>query len=86
MTSNLEDIWEDVLNIIKEDLSEVSFNTWLKTIEPISISSDKIILGAPNDFTRGILQGRYLNLIKNIEIKKVLFFKNILGVVFVLSH
>ncbi|MBC8586709.1 chromosomal replication initiator protein DnaA [Paratissierella segnis] len=65
MTSNLEDIWEDVLNIIKEDLSEVSFNTWLKTIEPISISSDKIILGAPNDFTRGILQGRYLNLIKN---------------------
>ena len=65
MTSNLEDIWEDVLNIIKEDLSEVSFNTWLKTIEPMSISSDKIILGAPNDFTRGILQGRYLNLIKN---------------------
>ena len=65
MTSNVEDIREDVLNIIKEDLSEVSFNTWLKTIEPISISSDKIILGAPNDFTRGILQGRYLNLIKN---------------------
>lgn len=65
MASNLEEIWHDVLNILKEDLSEVSFNTWLKTIEPISISMDKIILSAPNNFTKGILQGRYLNLIKN---------------------
>lgn len=65
MASNLEDIWQDVLVLIKEELSEVSFNTWLKTIEPISISMNKIILGAPNNFTKGILQGRYLNLIKN---------------------
>lgn len=70
MASNLEEVWQDVLNIIKEELSEVSFNTWLKTIEPISISMNEIILGAPNNFTKGILQGRYLNLIKN-AIKQV---------------
>ena len=70
MASNLEEIWQDVLILIKEELSEVSFNTWLKTIEPISISMNKIILGAPNNFTKGILQGRYLNLIKN-AIKQV---------------
>lgn len=70
MSSNLDNIWKNVLNIIKVELTEVSYNTWLKTITPISMSNNKIVLGAPNDFTKGILEGRYLNLIKN-AIKKV---------------
>ncbi len=65
MSSDLHNIWNEVLNLMKVELTEVSFNTWLKTIEPISLSSDKIILAAPNEFTKGILVGRYLNLIKN---------------------
>lgn len=65
MNSNLESIWNNTLNLIKVELTEVSFNTWLKTIEPISISEDNIVLAAPNEFTKGILEGRYLNLIKN---------------------
>ena len=65
MASSLDNIWNEVLNLIKVELTEVSFNTWLKTIEPISISSDKVILAAPNEFTKGILVGRYLNLIKS---------------------
>ncbi len=65
MASNLDNIWNEVLNLIKVELTEVSFNTWLKTIEPISISSNKVVLAAPNEFTKGILVGRYLNLIKN---------------------
>ena len=65
MASSLDNIWNEVLNLIKVELTEVSFNTWLKAIEPISISSDKVILAAPNEFTKGILVGRYLNLIKN---------------------
>ncbi|WP_281268202.1 DnaA N-terminal domain-containing protein, partial [Tissierella praeacuta] len=65
MASSLDNIWNEVLNLIKVELTEVSFNTWLKTIEPISISSGKVVLAAPNEFTKGILVGRYLNLIKN---------------------
>ncbi|WFA08318.1 chromosomal replication initiator protein DnaA [Tissierella sp. Yu-01] len=70
MASNLDTLWNDVLNIIKVELTEVSFNTWLKSIEPISLSNNKIILAVPNDFTKGILKGRYYNLIKN-SIKQV---------------
>ncbi len=65
MSSSLDNIWAEVLKLIKVELTEVSFNTWLKTIEPVSISDEKVILTAPNDFTKGILEGRYLNLIKN---------------------
>ena len=70
MDTNLDQIWESVLGLIKVELTEVSFNTWLKSIEPISLEDDEIILGAPNDFTKGILEGRYFNLIKN-AIKQV---------------
>lgn len=70
MVPNLEEIWNNTLKIIKVELTEVSYNTWLKTIEPISIEDEEIVLAAPNEFTKGILEGRYLNLIKN-AIKQV---------------
>lgn len=65
MSLNLDDIWNDTLRLIKTELTEVSFNTWFKTIEPLVINDNQIILGAPNEFTKGILVARYLTLIKN---------------------
>ncbi|MBZ2175700.1 chromosomal replication initiator protein DnaA [Schnuerera sp. xch1] len=70
MDSNLNTIWDEVLKLIKVELTEVSFNTWLKTIKPITLTQNKVVLAAPNEFTKGILEGRYLNLIKN-AIKQV---------------
>lgn len=70
MSSDLDTIWNEVLKLIKVELTEVSFNTWLKTIKPITITENRIILAAPNEFTKGILEGRYFNLIKN-AIKQV---------------
>lgn len=70
MSLELETIWNEVLKLIKVELTEVSFNTWLKTIKPIAITENRVILAAPNEFTKGILEGRYLNLIKN-AIKQV---------------
>src|SRR5690554_6422128 len=65
MNSPLYDIWEKTLEIIKSELTEVSFNTWLKTIEPISYQNNQILLGVPNVFTKGILEARYIVLISN---------------------
>ncbi|WP_352418579.1 chromosomal replication initiator protein DnaA [Proteiniborus sp.] len=65
MSLKLEDVWGNALKLIKNELTEVSFNTWLKTIEPIAINDNYILLGAPNEFTKGILEARYLTLIKN---------------------
>ena len=67
MASSLDNIWKEVLSLIKVELTEVSFNTWLKTIDPISISKSdsSVVLAAPNSFTKDILVGRYMNLIKS---------------------
>ena len=61
----LSDIWEKTINIIKGELTEVSFNTWIKSITPLSIDGITIKLGVPNDFTREILETRYKDLIIN---------------------
>lgn len=65
MDTQLKQLWEKTLDIIRSELTEVSFNTWIKSCEPLSISSDEIKIGVPNEFTRDILEQRYKDLISN---------------------
>ncbi|MDK2919578.1 MAG: chromosomal replication initiator protein [Candidatus Petromonas sp.] len=70
MNINLPEVWEKTLGLIKTELTEVSYNTWLKSLEPIIAKGKTIILGVPNDFNKGILETRYATLIAN-AIKQV---------------
>ncbi len=65
METDLKELWENTLNIIKGEMTEVSFNTWIKSCEPISISSNTIIISVPNVFTQDILEKRYKDLVIN---------------------
>ena len=65
MNNDLKSLWEKTLNIIKSEMSEVSFNTWIKSCEPISISSNTIKISVPNSFTQDILEKRYKDLVVN---------------------
>lgn len=65
MNFNIHEIWDQTLSLIRTELTEVSFNTWLRTIKPLSIDNNKIILAVPNDFNKEILENRYMSLIAN---------------------
>lgn len=65
MDNDLQSLWEKTLNVIKGEMSEVSFNTWIKSCEPISISSTTIKVSVPNSFTQDILEKRYKDLVIN---------------------
>ncbi len=65
MNTQIHTIWENTLKVVKDELTEVSFNTWFKAIEPVDISENSIILGVPNDFIKNILEARYVTLIFN---------------------
>ncbi|MHB8002635.1 chromosomal replication initiator protein DnaA [Clostridium botulinum] len=65
MSIHLTETWEKAINIIKGELTEVSFNTWIKSINPISLENNSLKLAVPNDFTKGILESRYKDLIVN---------------------
>ncbi len=65
MYSHIAEIWEKTLDVIKVELTEVSFNTWLKAIQPVSTRDNLVLFSVPDDFTKGILEARYVTLIKN---------------------
>ncbi|MGL5576924.1 MAG: chromosomal replication initiator protein DnaA [Sarcina sp.] len=63
MENHLNNTWEKALDIIKSELTEISFNTWIKCCEPESLTDHVLRLTVPNDFTRGILDKRYKDLV-----------------------
>lgn len=65
MNTQVNELWEKTLSILKEELTEVSFNTWIKSIKPISLDNTTFKLGVPNNFTKDILENRYKDLIIN---------------------
>jgi len=70
MNIQLSELWKRSLELLKNELTEISFNTWIKTIEPVSFNSTTVCLGVPAEFNKGILESRYSVLIKN-AIKQV---------------
>lgn len=72
MSVQVNEIWQRTLGLLKNELTEISFNTWIKTIDPMSLNSNTINLAVPADFNKGILESRYQTLIKN-AIKQVTF-------------
>lgn len=72
MSIQLNNIWEKSLDLLKDELTEISFNTWIKTISPLNLTSDAIYLSVPASFNKGILESRYQSLIMN-AIKQVTF-------------
>ncbi|MBE6072401.1 MAG: chromosomal replication initiator protein DnaA [Clostridium butyricum] len=65
MDADLNNLWAKTLDIIKSELSEVSFNTWIKSCQPISMSNNSIKISVPNSFTQDILNKRYKDLVAN---------------------
>ena len=65
MNTQLDSIWHRVEVLLKNELTELSFDTWIKTIKPVSMSSNTIELRVPTNFNKDILESRYLLLVQN---------------------
>jgi hypothetical protein len=56
-------MWNDALIKIKEELTEITYNTWIKTISCKKYNNHRIILEVPNLFHKNIVKSKYANLI-----------------------
>lgn len=63
MPKDIRDIWQNACSIIKAELTDISYSTWIKPVEPVSIDANSITLLAPNNFSKGILESKYEQLI-----------------------
>lgn len=65
MNQEMLEIWQEAKEIVKTEMSEVSFNTWIKELVPLDMDEHTLVLQAPSDFNKGILEKRYNTLIRN---------------------
>ncbi len=62
---NLSDIWTEVLEIIRPEIPEVSFNTWLDNIVPVSFDGAVLTIEVPLAINRDMVSKRFSEHIKN---------------------
>ena len=62
---NLDDTWDKTMDILKNELSKSSFDTWLKGTQLTSLHDNTVIITVPNEFVLDWVESRYYNLIKN---------------------
>jgi chromosomal replication initiator protein len=66
MSNALDTYWQEALTLMEREFSEVVFITFIKPITPLYIDGDIIILKAKDLISKETIEGRHLNVIKNI--------------------
>jgi chromosomal replication initiator protein DnaA len=82
---NLIENWQKTLELLKPELTAVSFDTWVYPLTPVKIDhkENKLFLSLYNDMAKSILEGRYITIIEN-AVKEA--FGKKLKVVFIYSE
>lgn len=67
---NIFSVWDEVLQLIKPEVTPLTFNTWFGDVKPLSITENKITLSVSNDLILSMIK-RYQPLIEG-AVKSVL--------------
>lgn len=59
MINSANDIWEQVLDILKDKLTPVAINTWFRDVSVLSVTDSRLVLCIPSDFKRNIVESRF---------------------------
>lgn len=65
MASDIKEIWKEALGLLKDEMTSVSFSTWIEPIVPTSLENNVFSLEVPSEFNLGIINSRYKDLIQN---------------------
>jgi chromosomal replication initiator protein len=59
MLSRDHAIWEDVLDYVRDQISETEFRTWFKQVRPLGIDGGVFQLGVPHSFARDWIKNHF---------------------------
>ena len=62
--NSVADVWDNVLQQLKKDLSETTISTWFDELEAVDIQGNTFILHCPNSFKKGYIESLFLKNIK----------------------
>lgn len=67
--NEINEIWDSVLAQMAEEISAVSFETWIKTVEPVEIKGNEIVLSVKNSLNKNMLVTKFRSMLEScIEI------------------
>lgn len=55
----MADLWNKVLIQMEQQVAKVVFNTWIKTLIPISMTDEEFEIGAPKNFVKDWIEDHY---------------------------
>ena len=64
-TQTILEVWNKVKAIIKEEVSPVSYETWIEPCQPVEFATGKFVLMVENDFFKEMIERRYYSTIRN---------------------
>lgn len=65
MDGHIEQLWQQVLSIIKTKVSKPSYDTWLKSTKAVEFTDSLLVICAPNNFSKEWLETRYTKMISS---------------------
>ena len=71
MIENHKEIWQNCLTVIKDNLPDVTFNTWFKPIIPEKIENNVLTINVPSQFFYEFLEEHYIDLLKKVLKKEL---------------
>ncbi|MBE6908058.1 MAG: chromosomal replication initiator protein DnaA [Ruminococcaceae bacterium] len=62
--NSIADIWEIVLERLRQELSETTINTWFDEVEDVDLREKTFVIVCPNKFKRDMISNRFSDQIK----------------------
>ena len=69
--AEIEELWNKILETIKEELSPQAYNSWFSQTKVVKFDETELIISAPGDFCKDWLEKHYAVFIKDI-LKRIL--------------
>jgi chromosomal replication initiator protein len=71
MTNDFNQVWQNCLNIIKDNVSPQGFKTWFEPIKPVKLENKVLTIQVPSQFFYEWLEEHYVTLLKKIIRKEL---------------
>lgn len=57
MDTELHAQWQEVLSLMRKEMNEANYNTWMSILQPLSLRDQVLTIHVPNQFSRQIVEG-----------------------------
>lgn len=62
---DVQQVWQDTLDVVREELNTPTFKTWFEQTSPLGIVEHEMVVSVQNDFARDWLETRYSSLLSS---------------------